>query len=231
MEIEDLLENDCSQDELLAFLSAYVPNAYSNVKNNSLPKINSKKMDDLIVGGPKSYINPVCIEACEDLWNKNIYILASIDINGDLYLILDKLDKENMKIFSSKYKENPNNYCANVGHGKHYAIKLEDYEKYENARTIFQDLVSIFVMQDIQRGYLTEKTFLMNICNCEKVEGLTEYKKQDLQVVFDINKMEKSFKEYLKDSGYENYYVPKEHRIYLNEYYYNAHQNYKRCLG
>lgn len=38
--------------------------------------------------------------------------------------------------------------------------------------------------------------------------------------------MERSFKEYLKDTGYENYYVPKEHRIYLNDYYYQAHQNY-----
>ncbi len=68
----------------------------------------------------------------------------------------------------------------------------------------------------------------MNICNCEKVEGLTEYKKQDVQVVFDIKKMDKSFKEYLKDSGYEKFYIPEEHRIYLNEYYYNAHQNYMK---
>lgn len=71
----------------------------------------------------------------------------------------------------------------------------------------------------------------MRICNCEKVEGLREYKKhkkQDLRVVFDIKKMEKSFKEYLRETGYEDYYIPQEHRIYLSDYYFEAHQNYKK---
>lgn len=231
MEIDNLLNNNDSDDNLLAFLTAYVPEAFQGNFSKGFENINLKEIDELIIEGPEKYIESVCIKACKKLWNKNIYSLASFEKNDDLYLILDKLDAENMRIFRNKYKENSENYFMNVGAGKYYGIKISDYLEIENCEEEFINLTSDFKMQDIQRGYLTEKTFLMNICNCEKVEGLREYKKhkkQDLRVVFDINKMEKSFKEYLKESGYENLYVPQEHRIYLNDYYYNAHQNYKK---
>lgn len=198
---------------------------FSNI-NSNIPKIRGKEIDELIVKEPIEYIEPVCIKVCENLKKKNIYVLASVKVKKDLYLILDKLSKENMKIFKEKYKENSDIYCSNLGKEKYIGIKIANYLEQENLETHLEKLVKNFKMQDIQRGYLTEKTFLMNICNCEKVEGLTEYKKQDLQVVFDIKKMDRSFKEYLKDSGYEKFYIPEEHRIYLNEYYYNAHQNY-----
>lgn len=225
MDLDNILENS-SQDELLAFLSCYVPMAFSDTKVNSIPKINFREMNELIMKGPKDYIEPLCVSACEDLWKKNIYVLASINVNNDLYLILDKLSNENMEIFKSKYREDSDSYCANLGKGKYIGVKVENYLEQKNVEKQFKDLVSVFKMQDIQRGYLTEKTFLMNICNCEKVEGMSENKRQDLQIVFDIEKMNKSFKEYLNDTGYSEFYVPEEHRIYLNEYYYNAHQNY-----
>ena len=38
--------------------------------------------------------------------------------------------------------------------------------------------------------------------------------------------MDKTFREYLKISGYEQYYFQEEHRIYLNDFYYNAHKNF-----
>ena len=231
MEIDSLLDNTVADDKLLAFLTAYVPAVCSGTSSDKLSKIDYRKMDELIQYGPEKYLEPVCIKACQELWKKNIYVLASIDINEDLYLIFDKLDSENMRIFRNKYKENSENYFMNMGTGKHFGVVIEEYEKIENCEAWFVDLVSDFKMQDIQRGYLTEKTFLMKICNCEKVEGLKEYKKhkkQDLRVVFDINKMEKSFKEYLKETGYERFYIPQEHRIYINDYYYEAHQNYKK---
>lgn len=227
MEIDNLLENDNSKDDLLAFLSYYVPMAFSDTKiSNQDAKINFREMNELIMKGPEGYVEPLCVEACKDLWKKNIYVLASINTKGDLYLILDKLNADNTKVFKNKYKQNPDNYCLNIGKGKYLGIKVENFEEKENVEQQFKDLVSDFEMQDIQRGYMTEKTFLMNVCNCEKVQGLTEYKKQDLEVVFDVEKMDKSFKEYLKDSIYADFYVPKEHRIYLNEYYYQAHINY-----
>ena len=231
MEIDNLLNDSDVDDKLLAFLTAYVPMAFSENRSDKFSKINLRKIDELIMNGPEKYIEPVCIKACKELWNKNIYALASFENNDDLYLILDTLDVENMRIFKNKYRENSENYFMNVSDRKYFGIKIQDYLELEECETVLIDLVSDFKMQDIQRGYLTEKTFLMNICNCEKVEGLREYKKhkkQDLRVVFDINKMEKSFKEYLKESGYEKFYIPQEHRIYINDYYYEAHEKYKK---
>lgn len=198
---------------------------FSNI-NSNIPKIRDKEIDELIIKEPTEYIAPECAQVCKDLKKKNIYVLASVNVKKDLYLILDKLSSENMKIFKDKHKENSDIYCSNLGKEKYIGIKLANYLEQNDVEAQFEKIVEDFKMQDIQRGYLTEKTFLMNICNCEKVEGLTEYKKQDLQVVFDIKKMDKSFKEYLRDSGYEKFYIPEEHRIYLNDYYYQAHQNY-----
>ncbi len=200
---------------------------FSNV-NSNIPKIKGKEIDELVAKDTIEHINPVCVKACKSLKSKNIYVLATVNMKKDLYLILDKLSKENMQIFKDKCKENSDIYCFNLGKEKYIGIKVANYLEKENIEAELEKMVEGFKMQDIQRGYLTEKTFLMNICNCEKVEGLTEYKKQDVQVVFDIKKMDKSFKEYLKDSGYEKFYIPEEHRIYLNEYYYNAHQNYMK---
>jgi len=225
MDIDSILESS-SEEELTAFLSCYVPIAFSDTKLNSISRLNYKKINNLITSGPKDYIEPVCISACQNLWNKNIYALGSIEINNDMYLILDKLSTENIKIFKEKYKKNSKNYCLNLGSEKFRAIKVANYKNIKNVDKQFMKLVKDFKLQDIQRGYLTEKTFLMNVCDCEKVEGLKEYKKQDLQVVFDVKKMDKSFKAYLQDTEYKDFYVPEEHRIYLNEFFYNAHKNY-----
>lgn len=223
MELEDFM-GKYEKEELIAFLTSYVPIAFSDT-NTSIPKIKNKEINELIAKGPENYIAPECIKACENLWSKNIYVLASVNIKGEMYLILDKLSPENMEIFKSKYRKKPENYCTNLGKEKYIAIKTLSSNNKEISEQL-EELVSDFRLQDIQRGYFTEKTFLMNVCNCEKVEGLKEYKNENVQIVFDIEKMERSFKEYLKDTGYENYYVPKEHRIYLNDYYYQAHQNY-----
>lgn len=230
MDIDSILESS-SKEELTAFLSCYVPIAFSDTKLNSISKLNYKKINNLITAGPKDYIEPVCINACQNLWDKNIYALGSIEINNDMYLILDKLSAENIKIFKEKYKKNSESYCLNLGTEKFRAIKVANYKNIKNADKQFVKLVKDFKLQDIQRGYLTEKTFLMNVCDCEKVEGLKEYKKQDLQVVFDVKKMNKSFKAYLQDTEYKDFYVPKEHRIYLNEFFYNAHKNYLDSLS
>lgn len=66
----------------------------------------------------------------------------------------------------------------------------------------------------------------MTVCDCEKVEGLTERSGNNAQIVFDIQKMDKPFRDYLKDSGYEQYYVQDEHRVYMNDFYFNAHKKY-----
>lgn len=225
MEIEEILK-DADEDEIIAFLSSYVPMLYSDT--NFKTNIKLKDIDDLINQGPEKYVNALCVKACEELWKKNIYVLDSVEFHNNIYLILDKLDSKNEAIFKEKNKENESNYYKDWGEESYFGIKVEDCltKNNEKIEQEFCDLVSVFKMQDIQRGYLDEKTFLMNICNCEKVEGIKEYEKNNPEIVFDKKKQEKTFDEYLKETGYDKFYNKKENRIYINEYYYNSHQNY-----
>lgn len=225
MEINDILQNG-EEDEIIAFLSSYVPMLYSDMNF----KVNSriKDIDRLINEGPNQYINSVCVKACEDLWKKNIYVLDSVEFDNDIYLIFDKLDKKNKTIFKSKNKQNKQNYYEDLGEECYFGIRVNDClsKNDEQIENEFCKLVSDFEIQDVQRGFLNEKAFLMNICNCEKVKGIKEYEDNNPEIVFDRKKVEKTFDEYLKETGYEKFYIPKENRIYLNEHYYNSHQNY-----
>lgn len=218
-------------DELVAFLSCYLPIAYSDEKPKS--KVNVKNLDKLIHSGPEGYVNKLCVKACNDLWKKNIYVIDSITFQNDLYLIFDKLDKNNELILKNKCLENSTNFYNNLGKSNYCGIKVINFlnKKEEEVENEFYNLVLDFKLQDVQRGYFNEKTFLMNICNCEKVEGINENGKSEPKIVFDVQKMEKSFQEYLQESGYDKFYIPQEHRIYLNDYYYNSHQNYLKNIN
>ena len=37
-----------------------------------------------------------------------------------------------MEIFKSKYRENSDNYCANLGKGKYLGVKVENYLEQKN---------------------------------------------------------------------------------------------------
>lgn len=225
MEINDILK-DGNLDETVAFLSCYVPMLFSN--SNIKPKVNMRKIDKLIDAGPENYLDSVCIKACKALWKKNIFALDSIKYHNDTYLIFDKLDEENNKIFNEKINENSQNYFQNLGKANYFGIRVNNClsKTQEEIENEFYNLIADFKMQDVQRGFLNEKTFLMNICNCEKVEGIKEYTENAPKIVFDEEKMEKSFKEYLIETGYDKFYIEDEHRIYLSDYYYKSHQNY-----
>lgn len=229
MELENILNNG-NIDESVAFLLSLLQVSNSEIQKTSdfESKIDLKNIDEKIAKGPKYYLDPIYIEVAEELQKKNIFTVATVNYHDYIYLILDKLDLENMKILKEKYKENPNNYFINFEKSNYSGIRVKKSSDQTNRNISNEFLLyaSDFKLQDIQRGYLNEKNFLMDICNCEKVEGLKEIKPDDAKIVFDINKMDKSFRDYLNDSGYEQYYLPEEHRIYLNEFYFNAHQNY-----
>lgn len=230
MEIYDEILANGETDEIVSFLSYYIPMTFSDTEFKT--NVDFKRIDELIKSGPKEYLDPLCLKACKELWKKNIYVLDSVNYDNDLYLIFDKLDKENALIFKANNKENPNNYYKNLGKEKYFGVKVEDYLSKAKTRVEkeFCDLTSVFKMQDIPRGYLSEKNFLMEICNCEKVEGIKEYQQNNPEVRFDVQKMEKTFREYLQETGYEKLYKPEEHRIYLTDFYYNSHQEYLESL-
>lgn len=224
-ENDDILENG-TREEVVAFLSYYIPLVSTDEDlQEKLQKLNT-------IMKPKNeqeeYRRLKCTTLRKNLENKNISVLDVQKSSKNVFLVLDKLDNNNSKIFKNKHKENPENYCVNLKNPDYFALKIKNVptKTTKELEEELCDLVSEFELQDIQRGYLNEKSFLMNVCNCEKVEGIRENAKNDPKIVFDVNKMEKSFREYLKETGYENLYIQDEHRIYLNNYYYNCHQKY-----
>ena len=233
MELENILNNG-NIDESVAFLLSLLQVSNSEIQKTSdfESKIDLKNIDEKIAKGPKYYLDPIYIEVAEELQKKNIFVIATVEYHGFIYLVLDKLDLDNMKILKAKFKENSTNYFINYEKSNYSGIRVKKSSDQTNRNISNEFLLyaSDFKLQDIQRGYLNEKNFLMDICNCEKVEGLKEIKPDDAKIVFDINKMDKSFRDYLNDSGYEQYYLPEEHRIYLNEFFFNAHKNYLDIL-
>lgn len=231
MDIEKIIEdsNPEETEDTATFLTYFMSMAplEEDTDSNVLSFLDMKSINDKIPVGPESYLDSACVEVAEALKQKNIYSLASLRTNKYMYLFLDKLSLENMNILKDKHRENSRNYFMHYENTDYFGIRVfQNNRKDRKISNELLNLVTDFKMQDIQRGYYNEKNFLMNICDCEKVEGLTEVRADNAQVVFDVNKMDKSFRDYLKESGYENYYLQDEHRVYLNDFYYNAHQNY-----
>lgn len=225
MSIENILESGNIED-VVAFLTAFIPTLdYNDYKKNNIEsQLDFKSITERAYKKPNTYLDSVCVPAAEILRKKNIFVVGSVRAEVYTYLLFDKLNQENMKIFKDKYAQNNKNYFIDHGNLDLFGIRVQNGTKKKTRE--FTRLVSDFKMQDIQRGFLTEKGFLMNVCDCEKVEGLKEFKFAEPQIVFDVEKMDKSFREYLKDSGYEQYYVQDEHRVYMNDFYFKAHQNY-----
>ena len=227
MDIENFLESG-NEEEVIAFFTSFIPTINCDNKDNSL-SINFNKLTEIIPNDLDTYLDESCIPAAEELRKKNIFVIGSLKTNEYTYLLLDKLSQENMNIFKEKMKTNKINYFLNTENLDYFGLRAKN-----TSRTVAKKLLSLisdFEMQDIQRGFLNEKNFLMNVCDCEKVEGLKEFEARKAEVVFDVQKMDKSFKDYLKDSGYEQYYLKDEHRVYINNFYFDAHQNYLNAIN
>lgn len=228
MDIENLIDSSDIEGSA-TFLSYFIPMApFEEIKDENVEtRLDLKNVDEKIPVGPKSYLDSPCVETAEYLKEKNIFSIASLKTKKYIYLFFDKLSLENMNILKDKHRENSRNYFMHFENTDYFGIRVMQNNRSEQKLSAeLLKLVKDFKMQDVQRGYYNEKNFLMNICNCERVEGLKEIKPDEAQIVFDVNKMDKSFRDYLKESGYEPYYLQEEHRVYLNEFFYNAHQNY-----
>ena len=228
MDIENIMDSS-KQEEVATFLTYIIPfiSLEEDTDVNIKSFIDLKNIEDKIAVGPESYLDTSCVEVAKILREKNIYAIASLRTDKYMYLFLDRLSSDNMKILKDKHRENSRNYFMHYENTDYFGIRVfQNNRENKKISEEFLELISDFKMQDIQRGFYNEKNFLMNVCDCEKVEGLKEMKADEAQIVFDVNKMDKSFRDYLKESGYENYYVQEEHRVYFNEFYFNAHQNY-----
>ncbi len=176
--------------------------------------------------GIEKHVNELCIEVCQDLWNKNIYTKSIKVDDENIEIVLDKLNGENNLIFEKRMKKDTEKYYKDLEN--EYTVNINRQNKSDKSiKTELKNAVKYFVMQDVEIGFVDKQKFLMNICDCEKVEGMKENaKKLNLEIVFDENKMEKTFEEYLKEKDFEHLYLEEEDRIYLDKFYLDGHINY-----
>ena len=226
MELDEILECTTDIDIVASLLTSYVSDDKKNEKDSKY-RIKSKPIHTIYKEGIENYIQEPCILACKKSWDKNVFTKESIINEDGINIVYDKLSDENKRIFNNLVKKDNKHYCySNNGDP---IIKIKKYEK-NNKREIEKELANLaepFKIQDITTGYMTQKEFLMNICSCEKVDGIKEHTKDwEAKFVFDPEKVEKSFEEYLHEYSYERLYVPQEGRIYRDEFYLQAHNKF-----
>lgn len=242
--IERLIKETTNNEELAAFLSVYMTletqdNQVAEHINYEYEEpeeviVSSKKLEEMrkiqvhqiIKEGIEKHINELCIDTCQDLWKKNIYTKEIKIDENKIEIVLDKLNSENISIFGKRAEKNENKYILNENND--YTIQIQKANKTDGAiKSELKNSVKYFFIQDVETGFFNKKKFLMNVCDCEKVEGMKENSENlNIKIVFDENKMEKTFEEYLKEKNFEHLYLKEEDRIYLDQYYLDAHKNY-----
>ena len=234
----EVIDNNLSYEQIENISSEELINVCDNKKVlrlnrkfNSLAKKRKKVMVHKIVEeGIENHVPSVCVKVYNKLLDKNIFVKNFVITDTKIRIVLDKLSEENKKVFDDSCIINPRKY---IKIGNNNIVEIQKLNKSES--TLKNELVKatrFLKMQDVQIGFVDKKKFLMHFCDCEKVEGHTdiEYNK-NLKIMFDENKMEKSFEEYLADKRFDSLYSLDNKKIYLNEYYYNAHQRYLEFMN
>lgn len=194
------------------------PNTVINRRNKVL-------VHKIVKDGIETHINPICVKVYKKLLDRNIFVKDVFVNDSRIRITLDKLSLENELIYNESCQFHPQKYKKI---GNNYVLEIQRENKSDSV--LKNELVKsmrFLSMQDVQIGFIDKKRFLMNFCDCEKVEGHTdlEYNK-NIKIIFDESKMEKSFEEYLVDKKLDRLYSTDNGKVYLDEYYLNAHLKY-----
>lgn len=222
--MDDLIKDE----DVIDVLEFLIPGLYETKEaDEARAKIKSKVQvhKNIFSLEASKAVDPMCETACQKLWDKNIFTKGIVKSVDSISIVLDKLSYKNQLEFEIKAEEYPNKYVCENGT---YRITVYKLNKNENEiRDEFFNSVQIFSIQDVETGFISKDKFLMEVCDCEKVDGVREYASNEhIKIDFDSNKMEKSFEDYLKEKNYEDLYVPSENRIYLNKFYLDGHRKF-----
>lgn len=224
-------------------------------KNKELDETTNSPME-FVEKDPRKYIIEECIDACMELWSKNIYTyMCSDHLNEDecwIEIKVRNLSPENMDIFSKLddvdiIKFSYHKGCVNFG------VKCVGAKAKEKLLTLAKN----FKMQDVpyNEAYISVEEFLIK-CGCysevdnpnytymesplgmdlpadEMVSYFQKYddwyyseKSSEKIKKFDKTKMKKSLEEYVK----EHNVIYDNNRICLSDYHYQKHLNYVNSL-
>lgn len=178
----------------------------------------------IVEEGIEKYIEELCIEACKKLWVLNI---ATLESSGDQrrgWIALDRcsLNDANLQRLKEAVENDVDGYSDHVSYKGYVGIVVRDARSAQEVSDRLLDLVGIFEMQDTLVGVYDKEGFLTSECDCRVFDHME--KDGTFVFVFDPSKMNKSFEEYIKEKG--AVYDVGEDKVYLNDYYYQKHQNY-----
>jgi ferredoxin-thioredoxin reductase catalytic subunit len=229
LNFDEILDTTTDVDVIISLLSSCFLN--EDKDENSKYIIEKKPIHTIYNEGLENYIAEPFISICKNSWEKNLFTKESIVEKKEYKVIYNSFDENNTKIFDELVKKDKKHYEYSLEGDP--VIKVKATAK-RSLKSISDELVVLSAalkLQDISIGYMNKKEFLMDICSCEKVEGIKEHTKDwEAKFVYDPDKVEKSFEEYLKQYSYENLYIQREERIYKDQFYLNAHLKYLNSL-
>lgn len=227
MNFDEILNATSDTDIINTFmlLLEEIENSKHEDKKNKV-KVKSKPIHEIYKEGLENYIEEPFVKVCQEVWDKNIFTKESIKNDNEVKIVFDKLSDENSQIFKNLSNLDSEHYCYSAENDPVLKLKY-NHEDNNTLSYELKKLASPLRLQDITSGYMSEKEFLMNICSCERVEGLKEHTKDwKAEFIFDPSKVEKNLEEYLKEYSYDSLFVPQEGRIYKDKFYLDAHQKF-----
>lgn len=176
-----------------------------------------------VVANPDEYIIPGCLEACQELWSKNIETFMCSNLDDDyFYVLLMDLSSDNMKRFQD---------LMNVDTRYFYSFDRDAYGirvpgTSVRDKQMLTQLTSVFQIQDILPiRYQSEEEFLMEY----KTTGggyVVDPITYELVPKENPEHVNATFEEALIKSGKEQLYISDEHRVYRNPLFLSWHQRY-----
>lgn len=176
-----------------------------------------------VVNNPEEYIIPGCLDACSELWDKNIETFMCSNLQDNhFYVLLMDLSEKNMEKFRDLMEVDSRYFYSN--HRQWYGIKVPGTTVRD--KQMLTQLASVFEMQDVlPYRYQSEEEFLASY---KTIGGGFTVDPDTLDIVPKENPelSNVSFAQALEATGKENLYVPEEHRVYRDSLFLSWHQRY-----
>lgn len=176
-----------------------------------------------VVKNPERFIIPGCLEACYELWNKNIETFMCSNLQDNhFYVLLGGLSSDNMEKFQGLMKVDSRYFYS--GYRGCYGIQVPGTSVRD--KQMLTQLTSVFEMQDVlPYRYQSEEEFLASY---KTIGGGFTVDPDTLDIVPKENPelSNVSFAQALEATGKENLYVPEEHRVYRDSLFLSWHQRY-----
>lgn len=178
-----------------------------------------------VMKNPEEYIIPACLPACKRFWDKNIetFMVSNLD-DASLYVMVDGLSFENMKIFQDLMEVDPR-YFYSTTRGV-YGIRVPGTSFKD--RDMLEVLTGPFQLQDVSSNrYQTSQEFLDSY---RRTGGEYYTDPVSFQIGRKVNPdlADVTFETALDLSGKRELYCSSENRVYQSPLFFQWHQRYQR---